>query len=170
MTADNYLTIFELGPRSFPWPIHLYILLIIGVLLIKIKYFRNNKYFFIAGIFATSMASIFILVSLMAFIPEYIKLQNEYVSGKSVVVEGVVQNFRPAPALGPATESFSVNEVSFSYYAAADTPCFTNAPFRKGPIRDGLNVRIHYYKNCIQRVEVLHKADSTLYIPNHKDG
>jgi hypothetical protein len=116
------------------------------------------------------MASIFLLISLLAFIPNFVKLRSAYVSGKSLVVAGVVQDFRPAPALGPATESFSVNGVSFSYYAGADTPCFTNAPFRKGPIRNGLNVRVHYYKDCIQRFEVLHKADSTLYIPNHKDG
>jgi len=145
-------------------------LFIIGVLLIKIKFFRNKKYFFIAGIMMTTAASIFLLVSSMVFWNEYAKLQNEYVSGKSLIVEGVVKDFRPAPTLGPTLESFSVNGVSFSYYAADNTPCFQNAPFRKGPIREGLYVRIHYYEGCIQRVEVLHKADSTLYIPNHKDG
>lgn len=155
MTTDNYQTIFELGPQSFPWPIHLCVLLIIGLLFIKL--FKNKKYFFTAGIIMTTMASIFLLISLMAFIPKYVKLRNAYVSGKSVVVEGVVQNFRPAPALGPLTESFSVNGVSFSYYAAADTPCFNNAPLHRGPIRNGLYVRIHYYEDCIQRVDVLQK-------------
>jgi len=169
MTADNYQTIFELGIRTLPWPpIHLYVLFIIGVLLIKL--FKNKKYLFIAGIMMTTAASFFLIVSIMVFWNEYAKLQNEYVSGKSLVVVGVVQDYRPAPTIGPLRESFSVNGVMFSYYAAARSPCFNNAPLRKGPIRDGLVVRIHYYEGCIQRVEVLHNADSTLYIPHHKDG
>jgi hypothetical protein len=62
-----------------------------------------------------------------------------------------------APALGPAIESFSVSGTPFSYNALDDTPCFHNAPVHRGPIREGLNVRLHYYEGCIQRVEVLDK-------------
>ena len=158
MTTDNYQTIFELGLGSLPWPpIYLYVILIIGLILIK--FFKNKKHFFIAGIFMTTAGSFCLLPSLLVTWNEYAKLRNEYVSGKSLVVEGVVQDFRPAPAIGSTRESFSVNRVSFSYYAGSHTPCFNNAPFRNGPIREGLYVKIHYYEDCIQRVEVLHKAD-----------
>jgi hypothetical protein len=76
------------------------------------------------------------------------------VSGKSVVVEGIIQNFRPAPALGPATESFSVNGIVFSYDALEDTPCFHDAPIHRGPIQEGLKVRIPYNDSCIQRIDI----------------
>lgn len=156
MTADNYETIFELGFRSFPWTrvIQPIIFLTVGLLLIPL--FKGKKIFFIVGMFVASMASLFLLVSLMTFIPNFVKLRTAYVSGKSLVVEGIVQNFRPAPTIGPARESFSVNSVLFAYNALDDTPCFHNAPFHRGPIREGLDVRIHYYEGCIQRIEVSH--------------
>ena len=108
------------------------------------------------GVFLVSIASLILLASLMVFIPNFAELRGAYVSGKSLLVEGVVQDFRPAPTIGPAEESFSVQGVLFSYNALDNTPCFHNAPFHGGPIREGLDVRIHYYGDCIQRVEVLH--------------
>jgi hypothetical protein len=156
MTADNYKTIFELGFHSFPWTrvIQPIIFLTMGLLLIQL--FKSKKYYFIVGVFVASMASLFLLISLVTFVPNFVKLWTAFVSGKSLVVEGVVQNFRPAPTIGPARESFSVDGILFSYNALDDMPCFHNAPFRRGPVREGLDVRIHYYEGCIQRIEVLH--------------
>jgi hypothetical protein len=155
MNADNYETIFELGFGSFPWTrvIQPIIFLTIGLLLIPL--FRSKKYYFIVGVFVASMASLFLFISLVTFVPNFVKLRTAYVSGKSLVIEGVVQDFRPAPTVGPARESFSVDGISFAYNALEDTPCFRNAPFRGGPVREGLDVRIHYYEGCIQRIEVL---------------
>jgi len=158
MTADSYQTIFELGFRSFPWPriIQPLSFLILGLLVIR--FFRNKNFYLIVGMFVTSMALLFFLLSLLFFVPDFVTLRSAYVSGKSVVVEGVVQDFRPAPTIGSARESFSVNGTSFSYYAGDGTPCFNNAPLHRGPIREGLDVRIHYYEGCIQRVDVLREA------------
>jgi hypothetical protein len=154
MTADSYETIFELGFRSFPWTrvIQPIIFLTVGLLLIPL--FKSKNFYFIVGVFVASMASLFLLISLVNVIPNFVKLRTAYVSGKSLVVEGIVQNFRPAPTIGPAKESFSVDGILFTYNALDDSPCFHNAPFRGGPVREGLDVRIHYYEGCMQRIEV----------------
>ena len=101
-----------------------------------------------------SLASLFLLISLVIFIPNFIKLRSAYVSGKSAIVEGAVENFRPAPTIGPARESFSVQGIIFSYNVLEDTPCFHDVPLHGGPIRGGLDVRIHYNEGCIQRVDI----------------
>jgi len=126
--------------------------------LLLIQFFKRKAYYVILGVFVTSGATIFLLLLLTILIPEFVKLRSAYISGESVVVEGAVQNFHPVPTVGLPFESFSVNGVEFSYNPIDRTPCFHNAPLRNGPIREGLNVRIHYYESCIQRVEVLQEA------------
>lgn len=116
--------------------------------------FKKRAFYIGTGGFIASMALIVLLVSLVTFIPKFVSLRSSYVSGKSVVVEGIIQNFRPAPALGPATESFSVNGIVFSYDALEDTPCFHDAPIHRGPIQEGLKVRIPYNDSCIQRIDI----------------
>jgi hypothetical protein len=156
MTAGKYETIFELRFCSFPWTrvIQPLIFLTVGLLLIPI--FKTKKFYVVVGVFVASMASLFLLISLVTFVPNFVKLRTAYVSGKSLIVEGIVKDFRPAPTIGPARESFSVDGIVFAYNALDDSPCFHNAPFRRGPVREGLDVRIHYYKGCIQRIEVSH--------------
>ena len=158
MTVDNYQTIYELGFRSFQWLtiVRLLAFIVLGLLIIKL--FKKKTFFAIVGVFVASISTLILFVALLSLIPQFVKLRSAYMSGKSMVAVGVVQSFHPAPIIGSELESFSVNGVSFSYYAGDDAPCFHNAPLHKGPIRDGLNVRIHYYEDCIQRVEVLHKT------------
>src|SRR5882757_6652802 len=88
MNADNYETVFELGFRSFPWTrvIHPIIFLTVGLLLIL---FKSKKFFFIVGVFVASMASLFLLISLVTLVPNFVKLRTAYLSGKSLVVEGL---------------------------------------------------------------------------------
>jgi hypothetical protein len=113
---------------------------------------------FVFGVLVAGMASLFLFLSLVIFIPKFFELRSAYVSGKSEIVEGAIQKFNPAPALGPSIESFSVGDASFLYNALDSTPCFHNAPIGKGPICEGLNVRIHYNEGCIQRVEFLRET------------
>ena len=47
-----------------------------------------------------------------------------------------------------------MGKVTFVYYPGSSTPCFANAPLRRGPIRSGAVVRIHYFEGCIQRVDI----------------
>ncbi|MFZ0735004.1 MAG: hypothetical protein WAM79_21990 [Candidatus Sulfotelmatobacter sp.] len=126
---------------------------IFGFLLFR--FCRGKQIYQVTGLIVASLASVFLLVALVVFIPSFVKVRSAYLSGRSSVVEGVVENFRPAPALGPARESFSVSGVIFSYNALDDTSCFHNAPLHGGPIRSGMDVRIHYDDGCIQRVDVL---------------
>ncbi len=147
-------TVFELGLRSFPWArvLHPMPFIVIGLLLFR--FCRSKQIYQAVGIIVASLASIFLLVSLVVFVPHFVKLRSAYVSGRTSVVEGVVENFRPAPALGPARESFSVRGVIFSYNVLDDTACFHNGPLHGGPIRAGSDIRIHYNDECIQRVDV----------------
>jgi hypothetical protein len=158
VTADNYQTVFELGFRSFPWTSIIRPLVFIGMGLLLIQLFKRRTFYVMVGAFVASMSLLFFLLSLMIFVPNFVKLRAEYVSGKSVVVEGVIRDFHPAPAMGPAIESFDVNTAEFAYNALDDTPCFHDAPLHKVPIREGLIVRIHYHEDCIQRVEILREA------------
>jgi len=154
MTQVSVQMVFEIGLRSFPWPriLHPVPFIVIGLLLSR--FCRNRQIYQVTGIIVASLATIVFLISLVVFIPNFVRLRSAYVTGRTSVVEGVVENFRPAPALGPARESFSVRGVSFSYNALDDTPCFHNAPLHGGPVRSGMAVRIHYYDGCIQRVDV----------------
>ncbi|MGB7264831.1 MAG: hypothetical protein WBC92_04920, partial [Terracidiphilus sp.] len=116
MTQENYQTIFEVGFRSFPWasvcqPL---VLLPIGLFLM---WFRKGKRLALVGMLIVSAALFFFLISILVYLPGFIKSRDAYVSGKSAVVEGVVEDFSPAPMIGPATESFSVRGISFSYNA-----------------------------------------------------
>ena len=100
------------------------------------------------------MATLFFSLLVVRFVPDFIQARHAYRAGDNSVVEGVVENFHPAPALGPASESFSVNGINFSYNSLESASCFHNAPFQKGPITAGLIVRVTYKNSCIQRVEV----------------
>jgi hypothetical protein len=150
----NYQTVFEIGFRSFPWSalMHPVPFIIIGVLLCR---FRKGKQIYqAAGIIGAAMATLFFLLLAVSLVPNFVELRHTYTSGNSSVVEGVVDNFKPAPYLGTARESFEGQGINFSYNALDATPCFHNAPFRKGPIRPGLAVRIYYSDGCIQRLDI----------------
>lgn len=138
-------------------------LLFIGISLLLIKlsrFFKRKTFYLAAGVFLGSIATIIFVVLLITIVPDFLKLRNAYVSGKSQVVGGVVTDFHPAPMIGPAAESFMTNGIVFSDNAVDGSPCFHNAPLHHGPIRDGLDVRIHYNDGCIQRVDVLQSSPS----------
>ncbi len=150
----HYETVFEIGLRSFPWAnaLHPAIFVVIGLLLFR---FAKDKTAYQAlGLILAIFGALFVLIAVMVFVPKYVSLRRAYVGGDSTIVQGVVENFHPAPTLGAARESFSVSGTAFDYNALDSTPCFHDAPFRKGPIRPGLEVRIFYRDGCIQRVDV----------------
>ncbi len=157
MAPAHYQTIFEIGLKSFPWARVAHPLFFVVLGLLVILFFKKYPVALVTGVWVTGLASIIFLLALLNFIPKFIKLRSAYVSGRSSIVAGVVEDFHPAPTLGPLRESFRVNGLSFSYYPGAGKPCFDNSPLRHGPIRDGLNVRIYYNQGCIQRVDILQK-------------
>jgi hypothetical protein len=77
------------------------------------------------------------------------------------LVEGVGEEFHPAPYEGHADESFIVKGVAFSYSDYVITGGFNQTQSHGGPIRAGLHVRIRYVRlfgNTIVRLEVADSA------------
>jgi hypothetical protein len=150
----EYRTLFEIGFRTFPWlnAFQPLVFVAIGFALFR---FSTSQYKKAIGSVMGVFAIVFTILATTAILPKALEQRTHYLSGESATVEGVVQNFRGAPQLGPARESFTVGGVLFSYNALDATACFHNAPIHRGPIRDDLTVRITYSSACIQKVEVL---------------
>jgi hypothetical protein len=150
----QYNTVFEIGLKSFPWGglLHPVPFLLIGMLLFKFA--KGKEVYQVTGFIVSVLAGVFFCILAVKLVPNFIELRHAFESGDSSIVEGVVENFHPAPVLGAAKESFSVGGVDFSYNALDLTTCFHNAPFRKGPIKSGLAVRVYYKDGCIQRLDV----------------
>jgi len=66
------------------------------------------------------------------------------ITGGTPVVEGLVEQFRPMPAVGHSEEHFTVPGVSFAYSDYELRSGFNTTSAHGGPIREGLEVRIHY--------------------------
>lgn len=153
MLQSDYQTVFEIGIRSFSWSglLHPVPFIVIGVLLFRFT--RGKRVYQIVGALGAMFATLLFLVAVVSLVPEFVKLRRAYRSGDSSLVEGIVENFHPAPVLGALKESFSVRDVVFSYFPGDTTPCFHNDPPRRGPVRPGLDVRVYYKDGCIQRVD-----------------
>jgi hypothetical protein len=154
MIQPDFQTVFEIGRRSFPWGglLHPVPFIALGILLFRFA--RGKEVYQLAGIIGAMLATLFLLIAVGSFVPDFIHLRRAYRSGDSSVIIGTVENFHPAPALGAANESFSVKGAIFSYNVLDANSCFHNAPAHKGPIRPGLEVRIYYKNGCIQRVDI----------------
>ncbi len=76
-------------------------------------------------------------------------------TGEFAVVEGTVEDFVPMPAAGHANESFSVDDVRFSYSDYnLSTGAFNNTASHGGPIREGLRVRVSHHEGRILELEI----------------
>jgi hypothetical protein len=162
----EYQTVFELGLRSFPWSEILGPILFAMVGLAFFRFSKREMWRLIGGLMF-AFGTLLGVILCMTEIPRFIELRRAYADGQSHVVEGPVENFQPMPYLGPQRESFSVGGVNFSYYPDDSTPCFTDVPPRRGPIRPGQFVRVHYDNECIQRLEI--RTDSVPSIADHSE-
>ena len=103
--------------------------ILIGVLLFRFG--KSKQIYQVAGIIVAALAALFLILAGVSLVPKFIELRHAYKNGNSSTVEGVVENFHPAPVLGVANESFSVDGVDFSYNALNLTTCFHNPLFAK---------------------------------------
>jgi hypothetical protein len=74
--------------------------------------------------------------------------------GSTSVVAGPVRDFVPMPWSGHAQECFRVQATTFCYSDFEVSPGFNNARSHGGPIREGIQVRIHHVNSVIARLEV----------------
>jgi len=154
MIPHNYHTVFELGFQSFPWTRVAKPVLFLFASIVLIRFFKKRTIYVVIAAFIGSMALIFLMISLLVYVPNFVSLRHRYVSGQTQIAEGPIENFQAAPPIGADIESFSVSGVPFHYYVGHATPCFHDSPPHRVPIREGLMVRIHYDDQCIQKVEV----------------
>jgi hypothetical protein len=129
----NYQTIFQIGLRSFPWSQILLPAFFVVVGLLLVRFSRGKRVRQIIGVGAAVFGTLGVIILSTVIVPKFFEHRRAYVNGDSAVVQGVVEDFRPMPALGAAEESFSVHGVFFSYSVLDATPCFRNAPLTKGP-------------------------------------
>ena|ERR1700678_39511 len=154
MTPPQYQTVFEIGVRSFPWFDLLHPCLFVVLPGILLYQFSKRQWFRIFGLIAIGFGMLVFLILCAVLIPRFFHIRGAYRNGRTSVVEGTIENFHPLPPLGPSKESFSVGSTLFSYYVGESTPCFTDTPPHRGPIRSGLKVRVSYNNDCIQRLEI----------------
>jgi len=103
---------------------------------------RRVFLFVIAG-----LALLWVLGAGVAMLNFYVSARTAANAPMTPVVEGVVENFRPAPPGGHVNESFSVNGVQFAYSDYMITGGFRQTASHGGPIRAGLHVRVHYVRD-----------------------
>ena|ERR1700734_2260385 len=154
MPEANYQTIFHIGLNSYPWSFMLVPASMIAIGCALIRFQGGKQIRQVAGWVLISVSLLSVLLVSLSLIPEFVAARHAYLSGDGSIIDGTVEKFHPMAPLGPANESFSVKGVTFSYYVGELTPCFHNDPPRRGPIHSGLNVRIYYKDQCIQRVDV----------------
>jgi hypothetical protein len=115
----------------------------------RLSRFRRISLYILLGLCA--------LWSLQTFVgtyQDYLQLRNALLQGKTVVVEGKVENFFPMSYSGHSMESFKVAGHKFEYSDYRITAGFNKTSSHGGPIRSGLYVRIHSLGNRIARLEV----------------
>ena len=136
----SYYTAFEMGFRTFPRIDIVSPLIFFAIGLLLIKFIKLPKFRLVMGAVIIFEFFIFVLGQLMTVIPNCVSLRHAYMNSKSFTVNGIVENFTPAPVLGSPTESFRVGNVKFSYNKYDETPCLHSSHMHGGRIENGLNV------------------------------
>ncbi|SRR6266566_1061850 len=99
------------------------------------------------GFVFAGLAMLWVIGSAAMMVSFYSEAKAAAHSPDTPVVEGIVENFKPAPYEGHQDESFDVRGVSFSYSDYVITGGFRQTVSHGGPIRSGVPVRIHYNPN-----------------------
>jgi hypothetical protein len=158
MGAIDYELVFDAADGEAPWPPIAFCLLFvgIGVLLVwssRIEppprawrgWFRTNptlrKGYALFWLCGSSLATMAAAVGILG---SHWDLQRAIREGRTSVVEGRVQEFHPMPYSGHDTERFVVGDVHFAYSDWVVSSAFSHSSSHGGPIREGLQVRIHY--------------------------
>lgn len=104
-----------------------------------------------------SLVGLCALWSVQTFIgtySDYVELKNALQQGKTVVIEGKIENFVPMPHGGHSMESFIVSGHKFEYSDYEITAGFNQTSSHGGPIRSGAHVKINALGNKIAHLEI----------------
>jgi hypothetical protein len=110
------------------------------------------RYWFPAVFVLFSLLGVFALLFRNILRPS--ELAAAYRAGKCEVVEGIVTQFHPMPAIGHDVESFVVAGKRFQYSDYIMTAGFNRTSSHGGPVREGLHVRIYYLGGDIAKLEI----------------
>ncbi len=141
----NYQVVYDASQTGIDWlPIFISTILLSGAIIAwrgrHSPYFRGEPW--LAGIFLV-FALIFSPCVIIGKVNEYITAQTRLHANQTAVVEGRIENFNPG-VYPNVLESFTVNGVRFEYSEFASTPGFHHTSIYGGPMKAGLQVRIHY--------------------------
>ncbi len=95
-----------------------------------------------SALFITTFAAIWTALATYGILRSYSEMRDASRDDSAYVVEGVVQDLEPNRPHG--RESFVVDGVHFEYSEHEVTGAFNYRSVNGGPIREGLQVRIHY--------------------------
>jgi hypothetical protein len=93
----QYTTVFEIGFKTFPWSGVLHPVLFILVGMFLLRFGKSKQIYQAAGIIVAILATIICLLAAVSLVPNFIELRRGFRSGNSSIVEGVVEDFHPAP-------------------------------------------------------------------------
>lgn len=141
----NYQVVYDAAQAGIDWlAIFIGTVLLAGAIIAwrgrHSPYFRGEPW--VADIFLIFVVMVAPCM-IIGKINEYITAQTRLHTNQMEVVEGRVENFTPG-LNEKAWESFTVNGVAFTYGEYASTQGFHRTTYWGGPLKAGLQVRIHY--------------------------
>jgi len=160
MTYKVVFDVAEAGYKSWSFPAFGLIFVVIGVLLVLAR--RHLPGWWgqsprASAVFAfgwLSFAVLWTVTSFLATYGEYSSLIGAHREGRTTTVEGLVSGFVPMPYAGHAVEKFCVSGHCFEYSDYLVSGGFNNTSSHGGPIKEGLNVRVTFWRGVITKLEV----------------
>lgn len=164
----QYKVIYDIRQDLGPWWFPVIGFIVTGIALImflalkrkqmppRLGQSRNQAVVLSIVIFVFSLC---VSTSSLAFLySQHQYYQDVMEHGDALIVEGVVENYKPMSNDRGASEglfeSFTVNGVLFQYSDYIIKPGFRNSALLGGPIKAGLKVRIFYFQDIILRLEI----------------
>ncbi len=157
----DYVTVFDISKQPFEWwwPAIGVAIFVIGIIFIKfVSRWPSQKNAKIIGWVMVVFGPIFTTVVYNSLSSMWADWKAAYNRGAYYTVEGPVKDFTPEKYEGHPDECFRVENIRFCYSYFVGQPGFHQTAAHGGPIREGLPVRIDYYKGQILRLDVA--ADS----------
>lgn len=121
---------------------------------------RRGKYRPAFGVLIASYSVWWTITSFGSTHGEYARMRDALRTGKFVVVEGVVRDYKPAPAEGHAYEEFDVAGHQYSFSDYVIIAGYHKSQSHGGVIHEGLQVRIADVGGQIARLEIRRSGEN----------